>query len=71
MGAILLGKTNMHEIGLGVTGLNLCTGTARNPYNLDHYCGGSSTGTGAVLAAGVCPIAIGGCTISMNQGHVV
>ncbi|MEW5316317.1 MAG: hypothetical protein WDW38_007696 [Sanguina aurantia] len=59
MGAILLGKSSLHEIGLGVTGLNLVTGTALNPHNPAHFCGGSSSGSGALIAAGVCPLAIG------------
>jgi len=58
-GALLIGKTGMHEIGIGVTGLNPHHGTTRNPYNLDHYTGGSSSGSAAAVAAGFCPIAIG------------
>jgi Asp-tRNA(Asn)/Glu-tRNA(Gln) amidotransferase A subunit family amidase len=58
-GALLLGKTNMHEIGIGVTGLNLVHGTPRNPYAPDHYTGGSSSGSAAAVAAGLCPLAIG------------
>ncbi len=58
-GALLIGKANMHEIGVGVTGLNPHHGTARNPYNPDHYTGGSSSGPGAAVASGLCPVAIG------------
>ena len=58
-GAILVGKTNMHEIGIGVTGFNPHHGTPRNPYNLNHHTGGSSSGAGAAVAAGLGPIAIG------------
>lgn len=58
-GALLLGKTAMHEIGFGVTGLNVLQGTARNPYAPGHYCGGSSSGSGAAVAAGYCPLATG------------
>jgi Asp-tRNA(Asn)/Glu-tRNA(Gln) amidotransferase A subunit family amidase len=58
-GALLIGKTNMHEIGIGVTGLNLVHGTPRNPYAPDHYTGGSSSGSAAAVAAGLCPLAIG------------
>ena len=58
-GALMVGKTNMHEIGLGVTGLNTHYGTTRNPYHLDHYPGGSSSGSAAAVAAGLCPIALG------------
>jgi Asp-tRNA(Asn)/Glu-tRNA(Gln) amidotransferase A subunit family amidase len=58
-GALLIGKSNMHEIGIGVTGLNPHHGTARNPYNPAHYPGGSSSGSAAAVAAGLCPIALG------------
>ena len=58
-GAILIGKTNMHEIGMGVTGLNLHHGVPRNPYRTDSYTGGSSSGSAASVAAGFCPISIG------------
>lgn len=57
-GAMLVGKTNMHEIGIGVTGLNATLGTTRNPYNPDHFTGGSSSGSGAAVAAGLVPAAI-------------
>ena len=58
-GALLIGKTNMHEIGIGVTGLNPHHGTVRNPYNPSHYTGGSSSGSAAAVAAGLCPVAVG------------
>jgi len=58
-GAMLIGKANMHEIGLGVTGLNTHHGTARNPYQPDHHTGGSSSGSAAAVASGLCPIAVG------------
>lgn len=58
-GALLIGKANMHEIGIGVTGLNPHHGAARNPYNPAHYSGGSSSGPGAAVASGLCPVAIG------------
>jgi len=58
-GALLIGKANMHEIGIGVTGLNPHHGTTRNPYNPDHYTGGSSSGSAAAVASGLCPVAIG------------
>ncbi|MEK7483456.1 MAG: amidase [Planctomycetota bacterium] len=57
-GALLIGKTNMHEIGIGVTGLNPHYGVARNPYHLGHHTGGSSSGSAAATAAGFCPAAI-------------
>lgn len=58
-GALLIGKANMHEIGLGVTGLNPIHGTPRNPYAPVRYTGGSSSGPAAAVAAGLCPVAIG------------
>jgi Asp-tRNA(Asn)/Glu-tRNA(Gln) amidotransferase A subunit family amidase len=58
-GALLIGKANMHEIGIGVTGLNAHHGTARNPYNPSHSAGGSSTGSAAAVAAGLGPFALG------------
>ncbi|HLC34511.1 MAG TPA: amidase [Anaerolineales bacterium] len=58
-GALLIGKANMHEIGIGVTGHNPHNGTARNPYNLGHYTGGSSSGPASATAAGLCPAALG------------
>jgi Asp-tRNA(Asn)/Glu-tRNA(Gln) amidotransferase A subunit family amidase len=59
VGALLIGKANMHEIGIGVTGLNPHHGTPRNPYAPGHFTGGSSSGPGAAVAAGLCPAAIG------------
>ncbi len=58
-GALLIGKANMHEIGIGVNGLNPHHGTARNPYDPGHYTGGSSSGPAAAVAAGLCPVSIG------------
>ncbi len=58
-GAMLIGKAHMHEIGMGVTGANPHFGVCRNPYHLDHHTGGSSSGSAAAVAAGLCPLAIG------------
>lgn len=58
-GAIILGTTNMHEIGAGVTGYNMHYGTVRNPYNPKHYTGGSSSGSAAAVASGIVPLAVG------------
>ena len=60
-GAIILGVTSMQEIGIGVLGSNPnhINGTPRNPYNTDHYAGGSSTGSAIAVATGFCPISIG------------
>jgi len=53
-GAVLLGKLNMHEIALGVTNENPHFGTTCNPWDLRCITGGSSGGSGAALAAGLC-----------------
>jgi Asp-tRNA(Asn)/Glu-tRNA(Gln) amidotransferase A subunit family amidase len=58
-GAVLLGKVNMHEIGMGVTGLNPHHGACRNPWATGHVTGGSSSGSAAAVAAGFCPISVG------------
>ncbi len=58
-GAIVLGKANMHEIGIDATGFNAHHGTPRNPYDPDCYTGGSSSGPAAAVASGLCPLAIG------------
>lgn len=58
-GALLVGKANMHEIGLGVTGLNPHHGAARNPYDPARATGGSSSGPAAAVGAGLAPIAVG------------
>jgi Asp-tRNA(Asn)/Glu-tRNA(Gln) amidotransferase A subunit family amidase len=58
-GALLIGKTNMHEIGLGVTGVNPHHGAARNPYNPARMTGGSSSGVASAVALGLCPFGVG------------
>ena len=58
-GAVVIGKTNMHEIGIGVTGVNPHHGAVRNPYGLDRVTGGSSSGSASAVAAGICPVALG------------
>jgi aspartyl-tRNA(Asn)/glutamyl-tRNA(Gln) amidotransferase subunit A len=58
-GAVLLGKQNMHEIALGVTNENLHYGAVRNPWALDRISGGSSGGSAAAVAAGLCFGALG------------
>jgi Asp-tRNA(Asn)/Glu-tRNA(Gln) amidotransferase A subunit family amidase len=58
-GALLFGKANMHEIGIGTTGLNVHFGTPRNPYDPSRHTGGSSSGSAAAVGAGLCPLAVG------------
>lgn len=58
-GAMLVGKTNMHEIGIATNGENVHHGRIANPYDLQRDTGGSSSGSGAAVAAGIVPAAIG------------
>ncbi|MFP2929207.1 amidase, partial [Pyxidicoccus sp. 3LG] len=58
-GAVILGKANMNEIGINPIGLNPHHGAARNPWNRGHITGGSSSASGAAVAAGLCPLSIG------------
>jgi aspartyl-tRNA(Asn)/glutamyl-tRNA(Gln) amidotransferase subunit A len=52
-GAIVLGKTNMHEFAYGITNENPHYGPTRNPWDLDRITGGSSGGSAAALAVGI------------------
>lgn len=61
-GAIILGKTNMHEWAYGATNNTSNIGATRNPHNLDHITGGSSGGSGAAVAAGIVAAALGSDT---------
>jgi amidase len=56
-GAVILGKTNMHELAAGITTVGSRFGQTKNPYDLDRNPGGSSGGTGAAVAAN---FAVGG-----------
>jgi len=58
-GAVLIGKTNLHEFAYGGTGDVSHFGPCRNPRNPEHMPGGSSSGSAAAVAAGVCPVALG------------
>ncbi len=58
-GALLVGKANMHEIGINPNGANAHHGTVRNPYDVGCDSGGSSSGSSAAVAAGLVPVAIG------------
>jgi aspartyl-tRNA(Asn)/glutamyl-tRNA(Gln) amidotransferase subunit A len=61
-GAVMVGKTNMHELAYGVTSANPHFGTVRNPWDLDCIAGGSSGGSGSAVAAGMVPMAMGSDT---------
>jgi len=58
-GAIVLGKTNMHELALGTTSAISHAGPVRNPWDLERVAGGSSGGSGAAVAAALCFGAVG------------
>jgi aspartyl-tRNA(Asn)/glutamyl-tRNA(Gln) amidotransferase subunit A len=58
-GAVILGKTNLHEFAYGVTTVNPHYGPTRNPWDLQRISGGSSGGSAAALAAGLCCGSIG------------
>ncbi len=58
-GAIVLGKTNMHELAFGVTSNNFTFGAVRNPFNVSLIPGGSSGGTASAIAAGLVPAGLG------------
>ena len=58
-GAIIIGKTNVPEFGYSAVGHNPVFETTRNPWNLEYTSGGSSAGSGAAVAAGMGPFAIG------------
>src|SRR6202790_539909 len=58
-GAILLGKTNLHEFAYGITTNNVHYGAAHTPWALDRIPGGSSGGSAAAIAAGLCTASLG------------
>src|SRR5262249_37485582 len=53
-GAIVIGKTNMHKLGAGTTGLDSFFGPAINPWNANYIPGGSSSGSAVAVASGLC-----------------
>jgi len=72
-GAVIFGKANQTEIGIHVTGMNANGryGHCRNPYNTAHHTGGSSSGSGSAVAAGLGPVSVaadGGGSIRMPAG---
>src|SRR5215831_7792418 len=58
-GAIVIGKTNVPEFGLGSQTFNKVFGATRNPYDLTKTCGGSTGGGAVALATGMVPLADG------------
>jgi aspartyl-tRNA(Asn)/glutamyl-tRNA(Gln) amidotransferase subunit A len=67
-GAILMGKLVTHEFAHGGPSFDLPWPPARNPWNLEHFTGGSSSGSGAALAAGLVPAALGSDTGGSIRG---
>ncbi|HLH09676.1 MAG TPA: amidase [Terriglobales bacterium] len=61
-GAIVLGKTNLHEFAYGITSENPHYGAVRNPWKTDCIAGGSSGGSAAAVASWLCAAAIGSDT---------
>lgn len=57
-GAIVLGKTNLHEISMGYTSANFTTGAVHNPYDVNRIPGGSSGGSAAAVAARLTPLSV-------------
>jgi aspartyl-tRNA(Asn)/glutamyl-tRNA(Gln) amidotransferase subunit A len=58
-GGVFMGKLSTHEFAIGGPSFDLPWPPARNPWNRDHFCGGSSSGSGAATAAGFLPFALG------------
>ncbi|MFW3169323.1 amidase family protein [Geodermatophilus sp. CPCC 206100] len=58
-GAAVIGKTNLHELALGITSNNAAFGPVRNPHDPSRSAGGSSGGSAVAVATGVVPVALG------------
>jgi aspartyl-tRNA(Asn)/glutamyl-tRNA(Gln) amidotransferase subunit A len=67
-GAVLLGKAATHEFAHGGPSFDLPWPPARNPWNLEHFTGGSSSGSGAAIASGLAPCAMGSDTGGSIRG---
>jgi aspartyl-tRNA(Asn)/glutamyl-tRNA(Gln) amidotransferase subunit A len=67
-GAILMGKLATHEFAHGGPSFDLPWPPARNPWHLAHFTGGSSSGSGAAVAAGLVPMALGSDTGGSIRG---
>ena len=67
-GALLLGKTNLDQFATGLVGVRSPYGTPRNVFNADYVPGGSSSGSGVAVAAGIVDIALG--TDTAGSGRV-
>src|SRR5205809_2262048 len=67
-GAVRLGKLPTHEMAHAGPSFDLPWPPARNPWNLAHFTGGSSSGSGAAVAAGMMPVALGSDTGGSIRG---
>jgi aspartyl-tRNA(Asn)/glutamyl-tRNA(Gln) amidotransferase subunit A len=67
-GAVLMGKLATHEMAHAGPSFDLPWPPARNPWNLVHFTGGSSSGSGAAVAAGMVPVALGSDTGGSIRG---
>ncbi len=67
-GGVMLGKLQTHEFAHGGPSFDLPWPPARNPWNLEHFSGGSSSGSGAALAGGLVPAALGSDTGGSIRG---
>jgi aspartyl-tRNA(Asn)/glutamyl-tRNA(Gln) amidotransferase subunit A len=67
-GAIMVGKLATHEFATGGPATNLPFPPSRNPWNREHFTGGSSSGSGAAVAAGMVPMAMGSDTSGSIRG---
>ncbi|WP_433503561.1 amidase family protein [Pseudonocardia halophobica] len=61
-GAVVVGKTNLHELAFGITCNNAHSGPVRNPYDPGRIAGGSSGGSAVAVATGIVPVALGSDT---------
>ena len=71
-GAVVLGKTTVPEFGYSGVGHNPVGPATRNPWNLERTSGGSSAGSGAAVAAGMCALALGsdgGGSVRIPSAH--
>jgi aspartyl-tRNA(Asn)/glutamyl-tRNA(Gln) amidotransferase subunit A len=66
-GAVIVGKTNMHEFAIGATSHISFFGAVRNPWNSEYVAGGSSGGSAVAVATGMCYAAIGSDTGGSNR----
>ena len=68
-GAVLLGKLTTWEFAIGGTAFDTPFPPARNPWNVEHDPAGSSSGSGAAVAAGLCAMAMGAIPAARSAGR--